>query len=89
MRVDSDRGWKYQVYIRTPAGMVFEGTVCFNLHRKIGCEDNATVSDTVIANLHQHRQCEENACVTDTAVAVVSGSGHDERVQDQDDVSQK
>ncbi|PWT79641.1 MAG: hypothetical protein C5B58_13110 [Acidobacteria bacterium] len=71
-KVDSDRGWKYHVCIHTPAGIVFEGTGCFNLHRKIGCEDNPTVSDTATANLHQHRQCEENVCVTDTAVATVT-----------------
>ena len=35
-KVESDRGHKYQVSLCTPDEKIFEGTVCFNLLRKIG-----------------------------------------------------
>ena len=70
-RIDSERGWKYQVSIHTPEGLIFEGTVCFNLHRKVEFEEKPTASDTAVANLHRHRQCEKNPTVSDTAVATV------------------
>jgi hypothetical protein len=34
-KVDSDRGHKYQVSLCTPDERIFEGTVCFDLLRKI------------------------------------------------------
>jgi hypothetical protein len=34
-KVESDRGHKYQVSLCTPDEKIFEGTVCFNLLRKI------------------------------------------------------
>ena len=37
-KVDSDKGHKYQVSLCTPDEKIFEGTVCFNLLRKIEFE---------------------------------------------------
>jgi hypothetical protein len=51
IRIDSDRGWKYQVSIRTPEGLIFEGTVCFNLHRKVGVSETLHISDTTEATV--------------------------------------
>jgi len=50
-RIDSDRGWKYQVCIRTPEGLIFEGTLCFNLHRKVGVSETLHFSDTAEATV--------------------------------------
>lgn len=58
-RVESDRGWKYQVRVRTPEdGLIFEATVCFNLHRKVGLADNLSVSDVAErdSSLRQRRK---------------------------------
>ena len=44
-RVESERGYKYQVSLCTPDEKIFEGTVCFNLHRKIGVSDQISVRD--------------------------------------------
>jgi hypothetical protein len=51
-KVESDRGHKYQVSLCTPDGKIFEGTVCFNLHRKIAVSDHASTRDqaTVFVN---------------------------------------
>jgi len=40
-KVESDRGHKYQVSLRTPDGVIFDGTVRFNLLRKM--EFNASL----------------------------------------------
>jgi hypothetical protein len=50
-RIDSDRGWKYQVCIRTPEELIFEGTACFNLHRKVGVSEVLRLSDTAEATV--------------------------------------
>lgn len=50
-KIDSDRGWKYEVCIRTPEGLIFEGTVCFNLHRKVGLSETLHFSDTAVATV--------------------------------------
>jgi hypothetical protein len=44
-KVESDRGHKYQVSLRTPDEKIFEGIVCFNLHRKVGVSDQISVRD--------------------------------------------
>jgi hypothetical protein len=44
-KVQSDRGRKYQVSLCTPDEKIFEGTVCFNLHRKIELSDQFAVRD--------------------------------------------
>ena len=44
-KAGSDKGHKYQVSLCTPNEKIFEGTVCFNLHRKIGVSDQLTVRD--------------------------------------------
>lgn len=36
--VPSDTGHAYRVSLRTPSEVIFEGTICFNLHRKMGFE---------------------------------------------------
>jgi hypothetical protein len=51
MRSDSDRGWKYQVCIRTLEGLIFEGNVCFNLHRKVGVSETLHLSDAAEATI--------------------------------------
>ncbi len=38
VKLESDRGHVYQVSIRIPSEKVFEGTVCFNVLRKMGFE---------------------------------------------------
>ena len=38
--VQSDTEWKFPVFLCTPDRVIFEGTVCFNLHRKMGFESN-------------------------------------------------
>lgn len=40
VKVPSDTGHKYQVSLRTPGEMIFEGTVCFSLHRKLGFDES-------------------------------------------------
>jgi hypothetical protein len=37
-KVESNRGHKYQVFLRIPDEKIFEGTICFNLLRKIEFE---------------------------------------------------
>jgi hypothetical protein len=48
-RVESERGYKYQVSLFTPDEKIFEGTVCFNLHRKIGVSDEISARDRATA----------------------------------------
>ena len=70
-RIDSDRGWKYQVCIRTPDGSIFEGTVCFNLHRKVGVSETLHFGDTAKATVHRNVGVSESLGVSDTAEATV------------------
>jgi len=44
-KVQSNRGRKYQVSLCTPDEKIFEGTVCFNLLRKVGVSDQFTVRE--------------------------------------------
>ena len=44
-KVESGRGHKYEVSLCTPDETIFEGTVCFNLHRKIEFSDQISVRD--------------------------------------------
>jgi hypothetical protein len=55
-RINSDRGWKYHVCIGTPEGLIFEGTVCFNLHRKVGVSEKLHLSDTAEATILRARK---------------------------------
>ena len=48
-KVESDRGHKYQVSLCTPDEKIFEGTVCFNLHRKIAVSDQFAARDQATA----------------------------------------
>jgi hypothetical protein len=51
-KVESDRGRRYQVSLCTPDEKIFEGTVCFNLHRKIEVSDEFAARDqaTMVVN---------------------------------------
>jgi hypothetical protein len=44
-RAESDRGYKYQVSLRTLDEKIFEGSVCFNLHRKSRVFDEISLHD--------------------------------------------
>ena len=51
MNVPSDTGHVYQVFLRTPSEMIFEGSVCFSLLRKQGFEASTEFTATLDAKL--------------------------------------
>jgi hypothetical protein len=45
-KVASDAGHAYQVFLRTPAERIFEGSVRFSLHRKLRFEESIALTET-------------------------------------------
>ena len=51
INVPSDTGHAYQVFLRTPSELIFEGSVCFSLLRKQGFEASIEFTATLDAKL--------------------------------------